>query len=349
VTYADRIGHVVVCGLHGVGLRTVEQFVAAGVPVVVVDDEPDPRLIRQLSAWGVPCLAASSRLPETLHAAGLAGARALVCVEEDDVHTLETTLLARRLRADLRIVVQLSNPAVGAALAEVTGPGSVLDTAVLSAPSVVEACVRSDRHELDLGGERFLVREEVADHPGTLRSLYGDLAPIAVLPADGGAMVICPGRDHRVRPGDRIGLLGPATVDGPDPGAAPRRRPRPLAAARRTAASLLSEVDRPFRWTVAALVGWPASARSACRWCRVDQQPFLLGQLSVTAAGGLAGRAMQEVSARTRVIALSRAGGGLEYPPRRGTRFAAGDQAYLVGPYEELLRVLRQDQQAQPD
>ena len=33
----------------------------------------------------------------------------------------------------------------------------------------------------------------------------------------------------------------------------------------------------------------------------------------------------------------------LEYPPRRDTRFAGGDQAYLVGPYEELLQVLRRD------
>ena len=43
------------------------------------------------------------------------------------------------------------------------------------------------------------------------------------------------------------------------------------------------------------------------------------------------------------MIALSRAadGGRLEHPPRRGTRFAPGDQAYLLGPYEELLRVLR--------
>jgi hypothetical protein len=31
------------------------------------------------------------------------------------------------------------------------------------------------------------------------------------------------------------------------------------------------------------------------------------------------------------------------FPPRRDTRFAAGDQAYLVGPYEELLQVLRAD------
>jgi Trk K+ transport system NAD-binding subunit len=77
----------------------------------------------------------------------------------------------------------------------------------------------------------------------------------------------------------------------------------------------------------------------------VDHQPFLLGRLTVAAGGGLDGRAMQDLSARSRVIALRRAGhGGLEYPPRRGTRFAPGDEAYIVGPYEELLRVLRQDQ-----
>jgi hypothetical protein len=34
----------------------------------------------------------------------------------------------------------------------------------------------------------------------------------------------------------------------------------------------------------------------------------------------------------------------LEHPPRRGTRFAGGDQAYVLGPYEELLSVLQRDQ-----
>ncbi|ODT94877.1 MAG: hypothetical protein ABS81_32100 [Pseudonocardia sp. SCN 72-86] len=37
----------------------------------------------------------------------------------------------------------------------------------------------------------------------------------------------------------------------------------------------------------------------------------------------------------------------MEHPPRRGTRFGAGDgagdNAYLVGPYEELPAVLRRD------
>jgi len=35
-------GHVIVCGLHGVGLRTVELLHRSRVPVVVVDDDPDP-------------------------------------------------------------------------------------------------------------------------------------------------------------------------------------------------------------------------------------------------------------------------------------------------------------------
>jgi Trk K+ transport system NAD-binding subunit len=80
----------------------------------------------------------------------------------------------------------------------------------------------------------------------------------------------------------------------------------------------------------------------------VDRQPFLVGRLTIAPGGGLRGLAMQDLSTRTRVIALRRsaAGGALEHPPRRGTRFEDGDEAFLLGPYEELLRVLRRDQMA---
>ncbi|MGH3421045.1 MAG: hypothetical protein ACRDOD_15850, partial [Streptosporangiaceae bacterium] len=54
------------------------------------------------------------------------------------------------------------------------------------------------------------------------------------------------------------------------------------------------------------------------------------------------------LGARTRVLAISRVPhqAYLEHPPRRGTRLGAGDQAYLIGPYEELLAVLRRDRPA---
>jgi Trk K+ transport system NAD-binding subunit len=78
----------------------------------------------------------------------------------------------------------------------------------------------------------------------------------------------------------------------------------------------------------------------------VDHEPFLLARLTVAPDGGLAGVAMRELSARMRVVAIRRAGdtGRLEHPPRRDTRFAPGDQAYLAGPNEELLEVLRHEQ-----
>jgi hypothetical protein len=75
------------------------------------------------------------------------------------------------------------------------------------------------------------------------------------------------------------------------------------------------------------------------------QQPFLVAGLSVAPDGSLQGVAMQDLSSRTRVIALSRAAVGvLEHPPRRGTVFAGRDMAFLLGPHEELLQVLQRDQ-----
>nr|BFE76135.1 hypothetical protein GCM10020092_094360 [Actinoplanes digitatis] len=53
-------------GLDDVGLRTVEQLYLAGVKVVVVEDDADPRLVRVVRGWGVPVVIGSPRLVETL-------------------------------------------------------------------------------------------------------------------------------------------------------------------------------------------------------------------------------------------------------------------------------------------
>jgi Trk K+ transport system NAD-binding subunit len=203
--YADWQGHVIVCGLHSVGLRIVEQLNLSGVPAVVVDDHPDPTLARQLAGWGVPHIQASARTAAMLTEAGLAGATAVICVLENDLQTLETALLTRELRADVRVVVQLANPAVGRALAQINV--SVLDVAGLSAPAIAEACLQSGTREIALDGERFLAARTTAPRRASLRELYGALAPIAVLPAGDEDVVICPGRDHEVAAGDRVTLF----------------------------------------------------------------------------------------------------------------------------------------------
>ena len=82
----------------------------------------------------------------------------------------------------------------------------------------------------------------------------------------------------------------------------------------------------------------------------VGNHPFLLARLRVTAGGGLDGLAMRELPARIRVVAIRRAQRPeeLEHPPRRDTRLAPGDDAFLAGPSVELLEVLRHDRSGLP-
>ena len=121
-----------------------------------------------------------------------------------------------------------------------------------------------------------------------------------------------PGVRPRPRPHRRAPLrLPPRAVHlGAGRAAVRRRRPRP-------------RHPRVLHRRPASRSWWPADA-------------WLPG-------GASTGWPWSDLPAQTRVVALSRAadGGRLEHPPRRGTRFAPGDQAYLLGPYEELLRVLR--------
>lgn len=570
-------GHIIVCGLDDVGLRTVEQLYLAGVQVVVVEDDADPRLVRVVRGWGVPVVVGSPRLIETMDEAGLSGAVAVICVLADDLHTIEAALLTKENRPDIRVVVQLRNPAVGRALSALSI--SVLDVAGLSAPSLVESCLRTGTYDLDLAGHPFVATQVVSDVSSRLRSRYGSLAPLAVTSADGQDMVVCPGRDHRVQPGDLVTLFGTtaelaeAGLHGRTGDPAPAR-PGLLRTRWQVVRSLLSVVDRRLAYVLGALFLLATAAivvlrlayqeadgtrmsvldaayftvetiatvgfgdfnfRSQQPWLRlfaitlmilgvllatsffalmtntlvtiridealgtrrikqlaghvivvglgavgarvverlattgtdvvvvernennryvaqvratgvpvifadatlpqtlhrvqlhdaravavltsddlvnletglairdqlgdrgghvpvvlrlfdrtlaatvernfglgqtrstaalaapwfvgaalgldviatfyVGSQLMLVGRLTVAPGGGLDGLAMQDLSARTRVVAISRAAadGVLEHPPRRDTRFAAGDQAYLIGPYEELLQVLRRD------
>jgi Trk K+ transport system NAD-binding subunit len=204
-TQADWLGHVIVCGLPGVGLPIVEELTLSGVPAVVIDDDPTPALARMIAAWGVPLITGQARAEETLVSAGLAGAIAVICAQENDLSALETALLVRRLRAGVRVIAQLANPAVGRAIRE--AGVAVLDVAGLSAPSVVEVCLGEGVQELSLSGMRFLAARTTAPHAATLRELYGALAPVAVVPPTGDVLV-CPGRDTRVSAGDEVTLIG---------------------------------------------------------------------------------------------------------------------------------------------
>lgn len=256
---SDWHGHVIVCGLQPVGVRTVEQLYLAGARVVVIDGESvSHRHVTVVEEWGVPVVSRRASLTETLFAAGVAGAEAVIAIESTDLETLETVLLVHDLRADVRVVAHLDNPAVARAVEEISGVATVLDVASLFAPSVIEASLKRRAHDIVLGATHFVTTEVVVPRRATLRELYGSLVPLGVARDAEQDPIVCPARDVRVGPGDRVTLFG--TRDELDAvglrsqtthaGAVRTPARRVLGAGRRVVGHLMSDEDRSLRFAL---------------------------------------------------------------------------------------------------
>src|SRR4029077_4036657 len=110
-----------------------------------------------------------------------AGALAVICADDDDALNLEIALLARQANPEVRVVARLANGVLREAMAQDNGPGAILDVADLAAASVVEACLALTTHTISVARIDFVVSGADAPRDATLRDIFGDLAPVAVI------------------------------------------------------------------------------------------------------------------------------------------------------------------------
>jgi Trk K+ transport system NAD-binding subunit len=190
--------HIIVSGDDALATTIADELKNAGATVV--------RLVNtEASEAGV---AGELTLAEVSHAL------AVVCAGDDDATNLEIALLARKANPHVRVVARVANDVLRAAVADDNGPGAILDVADVAAPSVVEAILAQTTHQFDAAGIEFVVSGRGAYRDATLRELYGDLAPVAVIHAENspspGEIDVCPGRDQRVHAGDWTIMIGTA-------------------------------------------------------------------------------------------------------------------------------------------
>lgn len=102
-----------------------------------------------------------------------------------------------------------------------------------------------------------------------------------------------------------------------------------------------STVDLATPWFIGAAMGLDVLGTFS-----VGQHSFMVGGVRVQPGSELDGVRMFELSTQTRVIAMQREGEDQVLHPHRDARLRAGDTAYLVGPYHELLDTLRKGQVA---
>ena len=97
-----------------------------------------------------------------------------------------------------------------------------------------------------------------------------------------------------------------------------------------------STVDLSTPWFIGAAMGLEVLGTFS-----VGQRSFMVGGVDVQPGSALDGIRMLDLSTQTRVIALQRYGAPVVLHPHAGDELRAGDTAYLVGPYHELLETLR--------
>ncbi|MGA8327979.1 MAG: NAD-binding protein [Mycobacterium sp.] len=211
--------HIIVSGDDALATTIADELKNAGLTVVrLLDAEtPEAGVAGELALHDVP------------HALAVVGAG------DDDARNLEIALLTRKASPDVRVVARVANEVLRGAIADDNGPGAILDVADLAAPLIVEACLAQSTHRFDAAGMEFVVAGGTASRDATLRELYGDLAPVAVIHSedspDPGAIDVCPGRDHHVHAGDWVMMIGTADEIAAQgiriPGAARKRTRHP--------------------------------------------------------------------------------------------------------------------------
>jgi Trk K+ transport system NAD-binding subunit len=178
--------------------------------IVCGDDALANTIIDELRGAGARIIRITSAAD--LLGAGVHRARAVVCAGPNDAVNLEIALLARRFSPNVRVVARLADNVLRDAVAAVSGPGAILNVADLAAPSVVEAVLSRNAHQFGTAGIEFVVWGSAAPKDGTLREIYNDLAPVAVVHGKNsptpGEVVPCPGRDLRVYAGDWTSMIG---------------------------------------------------------------------------------------------------------------------------------------------
>ena len=188
--------HIIVSGDDALATTIIEELESAGANVVRLDEGE------------------FTSVADDLDRVEITDALAVVCAGDDDAVNLEIALLARRANPSVRVVARLANDVLRTAMADDNGPGAMLDVAELTAPSVVEACLARRTHPFEAAGVEFLVSGSEAPRAATLREIYGDLAPVAIIHGENssspGEIEVCPTRNQRVLAGDRAVMIGTA-------------------------------------------------------------------------------------------------------------------------------------------
>lgn len=170
-------GHVVVCGLDHLGLRTIDELRQRDETVVAVGATDDA--IEHLQELDVRLVIGDPRVARTLREAGIELADVIVLTGDDDLANLNSALAATEINPRIRVVIRMFDQELGAHIPDLFSDAVALSSSALAAPGFVSAAIDGETGSRFRLAGRLVASRRSEDPPRGSRSL-----PIARLNPD---------------------------------------------------------------------------------------------------------------------------------------------------------------------
>jgi Trk K+ transport system NAD-binding subunit len=181
-------GHMVVCGSDGLAVRVVEELRALEEDVVLIVPDETCRPFRRSREWGIETLVGDFQEDDVLEAAGIAEARAIALLEDQDVGNLHAALAAQEMSGEeIELVIRIFNAELGASFEPLIPHARFLSASVLAAPAFADAALHGRTGQrFDVLGHELELREADPGDPALVAPLEeqtGDSPVLALVEA----------------------------------------------------------------------------------------------------------------------------------------------------------------------
>ncbi|HEV2238983.1 MAG TPA: NAD-binding protein [Ktedonobacterales bacterium] len=173
-----ELDSIIVCGLGKVGYRVVERLYALTprprIVVVHLGDDGTSFVQRLAGMEGLTVLTGDASDPDVLARAGIARAYSVAAVTSNDLINLRVGLTARKLRADVHLVVRVFSDALAEELNDVFEIHTTYSTSNLASPTLAAAAILGGEgvnRAFVAGGQIFSSDDWTAGHSGRVSGL----------------------------------------------------------------------------------------------------------------------------------------------------------------------------------
>ena len=182
--------HVILCGYGRIGREIAQQLDREGVPLLVVEMDPDRR--EEAEDLGLAVLTADATLDETLIEAGIHRCRSLVAALPSNAANLYVVLSARGIRADCRLIARADSEEAERKL-RLAGADQVVSPYVAGGRTMAATALRPlavNFMELLAGSDCEVEEFQLSDESQRLEALEGRTLAELQLGRRSGAMVL---------------------------------------------------------------------------------------------------------------------------------------------------------------